>query len=145
MSSHRTSSGEPTKELQGPRPPTLKICRESHRIRKSVPAVSAVPSMPIISRSEPVIIHMQSPQVIHAEVQDFMTLVQRLTGRSSSSDTHSCSAKSENLTADQCTVIHEASDATTSSQLAMGSSRIGNRTSDVNPTTSSSITKIDRN
>jgi hypothetical protein len=27
----------------------------------------------------------------------------------------------------------------------MGSSRIGNRTSDVNPTTSSSITKIDRN
>jgi hypothetical protein len=94
---------------------------------------------------------MHSPQIIHAEVQDFMTLVQRLTGSSSSSDTHSCSAKSENLTADQCTVIRQTSDATTSSQVAeyvylnMGSSRIGNGTSDVNPTTSSSITKIDRN
>jgi hypothetical protein len=97
MNSHQTSSRDPRKELQGPRPPPLKICRESHKIGKSVPAVSAVPSIPMISRSEPVIIHMHSPQIIHAEVQDFMTLVQRLTGSSSSSDTHSCSAKSENL------------------------------------------------
>lgn len=119
MNSERTSSRAPMKELQGPRPPPLKISRESHKIRKPALPVPAVPAVPIINGSQPVIIYMHSPKVIHAEVQDFMTLVQRLTGSSSSSDTFACAVKSENLTADHheySTIIPQASDVTNSSQ-----------------------------
>lgn len=119
MDYQRMNSRAPAmKELQGPRPPPLKISRESHKIRKAAPRVPSVPSNPIINRTQPVIIYMHSPKVIHAEVKDFMTLVQRLTGRSSSSDTRSsCGTKSENLTADHDpTTIRESSDVTTSSQ-----------------------------
>jgi len=100
MNSQRPSSGSPRKEPQGPRPSPLKICKESQKIRKPAPAIAAVPSMPIINRPQPMIIYMQSPQIIHAEVQDFMTLVQRLTGRSSSSSGTRNSDHSEDLTAD---------------------------------------------
>lgn len=105
------------KELQGARPPPLKISRVSHKIRK--PA-ALIPAVPMMNRSQPLIIYMHSPKVIHAEVQDFMTLVQRLTGSSSSSDTFANSAaKSENLKADhqyaESTIITQlASDLTTS-------------------------------
>lgn len=120
MNSERTSSRAPMKELQGPRPPPLKISRESHKIRKPALPVPAVPAVPIINGSQPVIIYMRSPKVIHAQVQDFMTLVQRLTGRSSSSDTcGACAVKSENLTADHhdySTIIPQASDVTNSSR-----------------------------
>lgn len=148
MNSQRTSSRAPMKELQGLRPPPLKICRESHKIRKPAPPVSAVPSMPIIKRSQPVIIYMHSPKVIHAEVQDFMTLVQRLTGSSSSSDTFASVTKSENLTADHdSTIIRQASDVTTSSQpeesvdQSMGSPCTDDTPCDFNPTS----LKNDRN
>jgi len=101
MNSQKPRSGSPRKDvLQGPRPSPLKICRDSHRIRKPDPAVPPLP-MPIINRSKPMIIHMRSPKIIHAEVQDFMSLVQRLTGSSSSysSDTR-ISDHSQNLAAD---------------------------------------------
>lgn len=137
------------KELQGPRPPPLKICRESHKIRKAAPPVRSVPSNPIMNRSQPVIIYVHSPKVIHAEVQDFMSLVQRLTGRSSSSDTRCCDYKSENVTADHATTkISQASDVTTSSypdesvDQSMGSPRLADDTScDFNP----NLLKNDRN
>lgn len=88
MDSQKPSSGAPArKELQGSRPSPLKICRDSRKIRKPAPAVApAVPTMPMMNRSEPMIIYMQSPKIIHAEVEDFMTLVQRLTGSSNNSD-----------------------------------------------------------
>lgn len=63
------------KELQGPRPTPLKVSRESHQVRK--------PPLPIQYRP-PVIIYVHSPKIIHTEAGEFMTLVQRLTGRSAS-------------------------------------------------------------
>lgn len=64
------------RELQGPRPAPLKIWKDSHKIRKpTVPVPAMAYSRP------PVIIYTRSPEVIHTEAQEFMTLVQRLTGR----------------------------------------------------------------
>jgi len=102
MDSQKPSSGAAArKEVQGPRPSPLKICRDSRKIRKPAPAV--LPAVPMMNRSEPMIIYMHSPKVIHAEVQDFMTLVQRLTG-------------SENLAGDD---VHQPSAATTSYEPAI--------------------------
>lgn len=125
MNSQNPSSGAPRKELQGPRPSPLKICKDSRKIRKPAAAVPAVPSMPIINRSQPMIIYMQSPKIIHAEVQDFMTLVQRLTGSSSSSSDTPNSDQSENLTADRESTIQQASAATTSYQPAESVENMG--------------------
>lgn len=66
----------PRRELQGPRPTPLKISRDSHRIKK--PPLPA----PGIQYRPPVIIYTQSPKIIHTNAGEFMTLVQRLTGRS---------------------------------------------------------------
>lgn len=54
----------------------LKVNKESHRIRK--------PSLPLpqVQYRPPVIIHTYSPKVIHTEPDDFMSLVQKLTGSS---------------------------------------------------------------
>jgi len=68
----------PKRELQGPRPGPLKIWRNSHKIRKPpLPVPMQVPAMPY---RPPVIIYTHSPEVIHTEAREFMTLVQRLTG-----------------------------------------------------------------
>jgi len=65
----------PRRDLQCPRPSPLKICRYSHNIRKP-----QVP-VPTMQQKQPVIIYTHSPKVIHTEAREFMTLVQRLTGR----------------------------------------------------------------
>lgn len=67
------------REIHRPRPAPLKVHIESHKIKK--PPV--VPSQPQQSR-QPVITYVVSPKVIHTSPSDFMTLVQRLTGLSSS-------------------------------------------------------------
>jgi hypothetical protein len=67
----------PKRDLQGTRPSPLKICRDSHNIRK--PQVP--PPLPAMQNRQPVIIYTHSPKVIHTEAREFMTLVQRLTGR----------------------------------------------------------------
>ncbi|WCJ24507.1 VQ motif-containing protein [Euphorbia peplus] len=66
-------SPAPKLDLNGPRPCALKLNRESHLIHKP-------------KRNHPVIIYTHSPKVIHAAPTDFMALVQRLTGLSSSDD-----------------------------------------------------------
>jgi hypothetical protein len=82
-------SRSPRKELQGPRPPALKIRKDSHKIRK--PPVAPQPfqqqpqNQPPTQQCPPVIIYTVSPKVIHTNPNDFMTLVQRLTGSSSTS------------------------------------------------------------
>ncbi|GLJ14156.1 hypothetical protein SUGI_0227170 [Cryptomeria japonica] len=63
------------KELQGPRPTPLKVSRESHQVRK--------PPLPV-QYKPPVIIYAHSPKIIHTDAGEFMTLVQRLTGRNAS-------------------------------------------------------------
>jgi len=65
----------PRRALQGPRPSPLKICRDSHSIRKPPVPLPASPYRP------PVIIYLHSPEIIHTEAREFMTLVQLLTGR----------------------------------------------------------------
>lgn len=65
-------------QLQGPRPTPLRINKNSHKIKKPPLAPQAQPRLPVI-------IYMVSPKIIHTTPSEFMSLVQRLTGSSSSS------------------------------------------------------------
>ncbi|XP_028781606.1 protein MKS1-like [Neltuma alba] len=73
----------PRRELQGPRPAPLRIHKDSHKIKK--PPLAPQPPQPQPPPRQPVIIYTVSPKVIHTTPGDFMSLVQRLTGSSSSS------------------------------------------------------------
>lgn len=55
--------------LQGPRPHQIKISSDS-MINKKKP---------------PVVVHLRTPRVIHAKPHEFMSIVQKLTGKSASS------------------------------------------------------------
>ncbi|KAG2711638.1 hypothetical protein I3843_04G079600 [Carya illinoinensis] len=87
----RYSPETPKKELQlqGPRPPPLRVSKDSHKIKKPPPHPQPKPPLnpfrPEQQPLQPVIIYAVSPKVIHATVSDFMSIVQRLTGPSSSS------------------------------------------------------------
>ncbi|KAI8540673.1 hypothetical protein RHMOL_Rhmol08G0004400 [Rhododendron molle] len=92
-------SPSPTRrQLQGPRPPQLRVRKDSHMIKKPpiAPHPQAPPRPPQHAAAgpsqsrQPVIIYAVSPKVIHTTVTDFMSLVQRLTG--SSSADHASSA-----------------------------------------------------
>ncbi|CAK9146014.1 unnamed protein product [Ilex paraguariensis] len=77
------------KELQGPRPTPLRVNKDSYKIKKPPIAPPARPPQPVATTTEnrqPVIIYSVSPKVIHTTVSDFMNLVQRLTGSSSTGD-----------------------------------------------------------
>ncbi|XP_042425662.1 uncharacterized protein LOC122013438 [Zingiber officinale] len=73
------------RELQGPRPPPLTVNKASGRGKK--PATGGTGSCS--GRDPVVIVYVDSPKVIHTRPQDFMSLVQRLTGKSSSSSSSS--------------------------------------------------------
>ncbi|KAK9096397.1 hypothetical protein Sjap_021894 [Stephania japonica] len=81
-------------QLQGPRPTPLKVRKDSHKIKK--PPLHGPPHQ-LHSQQEvqqyrpPVIIYTVSPKVIHTDVSEFMSTVQRLTGFSSSSSSSSSS------------------------------------------------------
>ncbi|KAK9167095.1 hypothetical protein Scep_002286 [Stephania cephalantha] len=81
-------------QLQGPRPTPLKVRKDSHKIKK--PPLAGPPhqlhSQQVLLHQQqvqqyrpPVIIYTVSPKVIHTDVSEFMSTVQRLTGFSSSS------------------------------------------------------------
>ncbi|KAJ9163342.1 hypothetical protein P3X46_023019 [Hevea brasiliensis] len=78
--------------LNGLRPSPLKINKESHLIHKlssSTPSSSIAPlgggaGAKQLQRNHPIIIYTHSPKVIHTQAKDFMALVQKLTGLSSS-------------------------------------------------------------
>lgn len=74
-------------QLQGPRPTPLKVSKDSYKIRKPPPGPSQPAAPPPANQPAraPVIIYTVSPKVIHATASDFMTLVQRLTGPSTTS------------------------------------------------------------
>lgn len=65
------------RELHGsiPRPSPLKVSKDSLKGKKPAPSPS--------DHRSPVIVHLHSPKVIHARPQDFMGVVQLLTGKSS--------------------------------------------------------------
>ncbi|XP_020594718.1 protein MKS1-like [Phalaenopsis equestris] len=68
------------RSLQGPRPHPLKISKDSWKAGKS-PSVIAGDGG---SRQSPMITYLHSPKVIHAKPQEFMSLVQQLTGKHAS-------------------------------------------------------------
>ncbi|GAA0153381.1 hypothetical protein LIER_11632 [Lithospermum erythrorhizon] len=79
-----SSRKSPRRELQGPRPAPLNVSKDSHKIKK--PPVGPQPlrhHQP--PPRAPVIIYTVSPKIIHANPNEFMTLVQRLTGPDNSS------------------------------------------------------------
>lgn len=74
-------------QLHGPRPSPLSVSRDSHKIRKPpLPPPHAVhPAAVPRQQQQPLIIYSVSPKVINVPVDDFMKVVQRLTGPSSPS------------------------------------------------------------
>ncbi|KAF3445537.1 hypothetical protein FNV43_RR10713 [Rhamnella rubrinervis] len=90
-SDYHTAGRSPRKELLGPRPTPLKVHKDSHKIKK--PPVAPQQSQPPANPPrQPVIIYTVSPKIIHTKPSDFMNLVQRLTGLSSSSTSSSTSS-----------------------------------------------------
>ncbi|XP_021911022.1 VQ motif-containing protein 20-like, partial [Carica papaya] len=106
---HETCHAKRSDTINGPRPPPLKICKDSHLIKKSVSGSSLSPSPSSSSSSSspasstlgptrprhPVIIYTHSPKIIHTHPKDFMALVQKLTGLSRSNDVNAA-AKQRN-------------------------------------------------
>ncbi|BAT73277.1 hypothetical protein LR48_Vigan01g015600 [Vigna angularis] len=78
--------GKKELQLQGTRPPPLRVSKDSHTIHKTrkppLPPNAHLPQPPPENR-KPVIIYTVSPKVLHVTVSDFMNVVQRLTGPSS--------------------------------------------------------------
>jgi MAP kinase substrate 1 len=64
------------KGIQGPRPNPLRITKDLQKAKKP----SETPSRP------PTIFYEHTPKVVHASPQEFMGVVQQLTGRSSTPD-----------------------------------------------------------
>ncbi|XP_057973787.1 nuclear speckle RNA-binding protein B-like [Malania oleifera] len=93
-SSDFPTSKSPRRELQGPRPAPLKVRKDSYKIKKPPPVPQPQPQPhpqqqqhQVQQHRLPVIIYTVSPKVIHTNPTEFMALVQRLTGSSSSSST----------------------------------------------------------
>uniref|UniRef100_A0A1J3CY46 Protein MKS1 n=2 Tax=Noccaea caerulescens TaxID=107243 RepID=A0A1J3CY46_NOCCA len=92
-----------SREILGPRPNPLRICKDSHKIIKKPPLAPQLqprqlPQPPQLHHQElsqppppsgPVIIYTVSPKIIHTHPNNFMTLVQRLTGKTSTSTSSS--------------------------------------------------------
>ncbi|KAJ0976662.1 hypothetical protein J5N97_012136 [Dioscorea zingiberensis] len=93
MNSSESPFGRPSprRELQGPRPTPLKVSKDSYKIKKPPAAPPLYPSDPAAAPAPhprpPVIIYTVSPKVIHTNPNDFMSLVQRLTGANSTATT----------------------------------------------------------
>lgn len=94
-----SSGRSPRRELQGPRPAPLKVRKDSHKIRK--PPMAPPPAghqhhqhhpPPHAPPRPPVIIYTVSPKIIHANPNEFMSLVQRLTGPNAASPSTSSAA-----------------------------------------------------
>uniref|UniRef100_A0A0E0P2B0 VQ domain-containing protein n=1 Tax=Oryza rufipogon TaxID=4529 RepID=A0A0E0P2B0_ORYRU len=65
--------------LRGPRPLPLKVSSSSSR--GSSPSSSASKGASKKAAAAPVIVYEHTPKVVHARPQEFMTVVQRLTGK----------------------------------------------------------------
>ncbi|XP_071717385.1 protein MKS1-like [Rutidosis leptorrhynchoides] len=92
MDSTDFPSGKSPRSLQGPRPAPLKVHKDSHKIKK--PPTPPHHHQPLQHHHQPpqqqqhrppVIIYTVSPKIIHTNPNEFMNLVQRLTGPNASS------------------------------------------------------------
>ncbi|CAA2984575.1 protein MKS1-like isoform X2 [Olea europaea var. sylvestris] len=94
----------PKKELLGPRPTALKVNKDSRKISKPPvapprhppgPTQVAHPAPQQVEDRQPVIIYAVSPKVHHTTVGDFMDLVQKLTGNTTTSASASTSSTAD--------------------------------------------------
>lgn len=96
MPDFSSGRGSPRRELQGPRPAPLRVRKDSHKIRKPpvAPPPAGHPHQPPhhAPPRPPVIIYTVSPKIIHANPNEFMSLVQRLTGPNATSPSTSSSS-----------------------------------------------------
>ncbi|XWS66538.1 hypothetical protein CRYUN_Cryun05aG0208300 [Craigia yunnanensis] len=76
------------RELQGRRPSPLKVSNSSSTIKKSSH------KNPNQSKINPVVIYLRSPKIIHVRPEEFMSLVQRLTGKDSTNESYNPSSPS---------------------------------------------------
>ncbi|OMO68664.1 VQ motif-containing protein [Corchorus olitorius] len=83
------SSSRGIRELQGPRPTPLKVSNTSSKIIKKSSTTSHQAPKNIRSKNiiDPVVIYLRSPKIIHVRPEEFMSLVQRLTGKDSTTAT----------------------------------------------------------
>ncbi|XXG83757.1 hypothetical protein AAC387_Pa10g1440 [Persea americana] len=76
--------------MNSPRPSILKINKDSHLIHKPSPSSTSLPpSIPLPpnrKQRQPIIIYTHPPKIIHTQPQNFMALVQKLTGMQQSED-----------------------------------------------------------
>ncbi|XP_022744797.1 VQ motif-containing protein 8, chloroplastic-like [Durio zibethinus] len=72
------------RELQGPRPSPLRISNSSQTIKKSSHHQPTRSSKQLVNN--PVVIYLRSPKIIHVRPEEFMSLVQRLTGKDSTNE-----------------------------------------------------------
>ena len=68
------------REVQGPRPAPLRVSNSSSTIKKSSHIY------PNRSKVNPVVTYLRSPKIIHVRPEEFMSLVQRLTGKDSTNE-----------------------------------------------------------
>ncbi|KAL0926451.1 hypothetical protein M5K25_002685 [Dendrobium thyrsiflorum] len=72
------------KSLQGPRPHPLKVSKDSWKAGRPpvlIAGGSGSRDSSGGSRQSPMIVYLHSPKVIHAKPQEFMSVVQKLTGK----------------------------------------------------------------
>ncbi|KAH7680705.1 VQ domain-containing protein [Dioscorea alata] len=98
MNSSESPFGRPSprRELQGPRPTPLKVNKDSYKIKKPPPGPppyqADTMAVPPPQPRPPVIIYTVSPKIIHTNPNDFMSLVQSLTGLTSTNTTTTMSS-----------------------------------------------------
>ncbi|XVF55924.1 hypothetical protein PTKIN_Ptkin06aG0074900 [Pterospermum kingtungense] len=68
-------------ELQGPGAAALRVSSFSSTIKK--PSQNNIIPSRSCCKVNPVVIHLRSPKTIHVRPEEFMSLVQRLTGKDS--------------------------------------------------------------
>ncbi|KAK8918568.1 hypothetical protein KSP39_PZI021176 [Platanthera zijinensis] len=79
--------------IQGPRPHALKVSREALKAGKSpVSVIGGGRDSSGSGQQCPMIVYLHSPKVIHARPQDFMSVVQKLTGKDAGETRRSPSA-----------------------------------------------------
>ncbi|KAF5473981.1 hypothetical protein F2P56_005926, partial [Juglans regia] len=83
-------SSQTRQQLQGSRPAPLAVSKSSTKIKKPIPSTTTSTG----KIRSPVIVYLQSPKVIHVRPEDFMGMVQRLTGKQASSSTVAAAADS---------------------------------------------------
>ncbi|KAL2519043.1 vq motif-containing protein 8 [Abeliophyllum distichum] len=99
MSPSKFQEGETRRVINGPRPLPLRINKDSSMIQKPSYSTNIFGHVSVDQKQQrqPVIIYTHSPKIIHAKAQDFMALVQKLTGLSRSEEDDTAEAECKKI------------------------------------------------